>query len=91
MRKVVIDLDDFDFLETETTIRKGKCLDCGKCCLNPDGSPCEYMYVDSYRDEAKTQPIHSCKLQEKKPVWCVLHPLPDDKLKEGCGFTWENK
>lgn len=91
MRKVTIDLDDPNFCETETQIRRGKCNRCGKCEIERPNGICEFLFIDSYLDHAQTKPIYSCKLQDKKPFWCVLGPLPDEPFHKGCGFYWENK
>ena len=88
--KITIDLANTGYCETETQIRKGACNHCGKCCFMDDGSPCVHVYVDSYKDDAHTIPMYSCNHQFKKPISCVLHPLPFD-VKDGCGFYWENK
>lgn len=91
MRAALIDLDSHDVLECDGKVRKGKCRQCGVCCIKPDGSQCDHLYFDAWHDEAQTQPIFACRLQFTKPWFCILFPLPGEKTPEGCGFWWEDK
>jgi hypothetical protein len=90
MRKAVIDLDTNEVLEVDGKIRKGECRQCGKCCLDDKGKPCEYLYTDSCADETRTQLIYACRFAFDKPFGCVIWPLPENMIK-GCGYYWEDK
>jgi len=66
--------------------RLGSCKRCGKCCeMFHCGKPCEYLEYE-YIDNIK---MPKCKLQWIKPLGCVLYPLIDEKIIEGCGYYWE--
>jgi hypothetical protein len=67
--------------------RLGNCKRCGKCCELYMGAPCKFLkyeYVDDIR-------LAMCELQWTKPMGCVLYPMVDEKIIEGCGFYWVEK
>lgn len=89
-REAIINVTQNRLVEMEGKILTGECKNCGRCCYKVDGSPCEYLLIDSYMDDAHTIPIYSCKLQFSKPISCVLYPLPEEE-QENCGFHWITK
>lgn len=58
-------------------IRKGECLQCGKCCLTEN---CEHLSV---KDGKAFCLIHD---DPDYPIKCKLHPQGPPILIEGCGY-----
>lgn len=64
--------------------RRGKCLQCGKCCLSEN---CDHLYLNS--SDGK----YYCRIHNSKeyPIKCRLHPQAPPILIEGCGFYFYDK
>ncbi|KKM91173.1 hypothetical protein LCGC14_1231210 [marine sediment metagenome] len=73
-------------------IRKGKCKKCGWCCrfhpTSPPGVPypnimnklCAHLH--GYHNNSK------CSIYDKRPMGCVLFPLPGHETGPLCGYKW---
>lgn len=64
-------------------VRQGECLRCGKCCFDIRGNPCEFL-----------ESGNTCRIQNMKPLICLLYPVPDGPRKagcEGCGLWYEEE
>jgi Fe-S-cluster containining protein len=59
-------------------VRQGGCLRCGKCCYDMRGDPCEFL-----------MPGNVCRVQDNKPLLCLLFPVPGGPKIDGCGFRYE--
>jgi len=72
-------------LPTPRYVRKGKCIQCGKCCLNED---CNHL---EFQDGKAVCLIFG---KPERPLRCIRHPQLPPIIIEGCGYyfidRWEN-
>jgi len=61
--------------------REGECLRCGACCLDVRGDPCEFLVGEPGEC--------CCRIQDSKPLVCLLFPVPGGPSVPGCGFRYE--
>jgi hypothetical protein len=81
--RLKVDLDNpanVRIIDVDGTPLIGECKRCGECCriLN-----CEHLIEETIDDKF----VARCAIYQKRPVRCVIWPLPDDELPDNCGYT----
>ena len=70
------------YVEKQLALRRGRCLQCGRCCML--GIRCPYLTEDN-----------RCSIYNgKRPLQCKLFPIDERDLKDmdyQCGFYFVNK
>ena len=80
-KHAVVEIYTRQVVSVDGQARKGECLRCGKCCFDIRGNPCEFLVGEPSK--------YACRIQQNKPLICLLYPVPGGPSNPGCGLYYE--